>query len=95
MENLNQNRYIKMRKENKKLTREEMNKFIEKIMKKHNENKDKYKTYTHEELKEFEKKGIGGDICRCRAIIDNTMTIECVMCGKILPRFAKNYLKRI
>lgn len=78
----------------KKLTLSEQDELIEKIKKESYKLFNKYQKYTHEELAEFEKKGIGGDICRCQAIICNTMTIECPMCGKILPRFAKNYLKR-
>lgn len=54
----------------------------------------RFKHYTHKELSELERQGIGGDVCRCQAVIENTMTVECVMCGKILPRFARNYLKR-
>ena len=77
-----------------KLTLKERDELIEKICKEREEQYNKYQKYTHEELDEFEKKGIGGDVCRCQAIICNTMTIQCVMCGKILPRFAKNYLKR-
>ena len=72
----------------------ERDKLIKKIQKEVQRKFNKYHKYTHEELDEFEKKGIVGDVCRCQAIICNTMTIQCVMCGKILPRFAKNYLKR-
>ena len=78
----------------RKLTLKERDELIEKIYKEVEEKINKYQKYTHEELDEFEKKGIGGDICRCQATLCNSMTIECVMCGKILPRFAKNYLKR-
>ena len=76
------------------MMKQEDKEFVEKYLKEFKDRFNKYQKYTHEELDEFEKKGIGGDICRCQAIICNTMTIECVMCGKVLPRFAKNYLKR-
>ena len=55
---------------------------------------NKYPTYTHEELNAFEKKGIMGEVCMCPMKIANTMTIECVICGKVQMRFAKAFLRR-
>ena len=54
----------------------------------------KYKTYTHKELNEFEKQGIAGQVCTCKREMVNTMTVECVICGKIQQRFAKRYVRR-
>lgn len=67
---------------------------IEKICKDFEDRLAKYKQYTHEELAELEKKGIAGNVCTCKIVLCNSMTIECVRCGKIQPRFVKNYLKR-
>ena len=53
-----------------------------------------YKKYTHEELKHFEKVGVSGQVCTCQVEIMNTMTLECVLCGKIQIRFAKAYWRR-
>ena len=77
-----------------KLTKKQQDDILKQIIEDHEIKMDRYTKYTHEELDEFEKKGIGGDICRCQAVICNTMTVECVICGKIQPRFAKNYLRR-
>ena len=76
------------------MEKEEKEKLIKMIHEEFEKRLAKYKTYTHEELDEFERQGIAGDICRCKITLCNSMTIECIRCGKIQPRFAKNYLKR-
>lgn len=57
-------------------------------------NMTKFKQYTWEELRDFERLGIQGQICICTIRIANTMTLQCIRCGKILPQYARNYLKR-
>lgn len=72
----------------------EQEEMLEKIDKDFQDKLNKYQTYTHEELDAFEKKGIMGEVCVCPMKIANTMTIECIMCGKVQSRFAKAFLRR-
>jgi len=52
------------------------------------------KTYTHEELAKFKEKGVEGKVCICKLHIMNSMTLECPVCGKVLPEYAKAYARR-
>ena len=64
----------------------------EKIFKGFENKLNKYKKYTWEELAKFEKLGIEGEICFCNMKIANTMTIECVICGKVQSTYAKRFV---
>ena len=66
--------------------------FEKEMLKKFKDKLDRYKKYTWEELSKFEELGIEGEICFCNVKIANTMTIECVTCGKIQSRFAKQFV---
>lgn len=55
---------------------------------------DKYQKYTHEELAVFRKEGVEGQVCVCQYGIANSMTLECLSCGKIQMEYAKKYAKR-
>ena len=71
-----------------------MEKITEKEMLKRFKDKlNKYKTYTWEELSKFEELGIEGEICFCKMKIANTMTLECVICGKIQSQYAKRFVE--
>lgn len=52
------------------------------------------KKYTHEELAEFKKKGIAGQVCICKIHIANSMTYLCPICNKVFPEYAKKYINR-
>lgn len=54
------------------------------------------KTYTHEELKKFKEFGVEGSVCICGrgSRIGNSMQIECYNCGKILPEYARRFMKQ-
>ena len=53
-----------------------------------------FKHYTWEELAVFKKEGVEGEVCTCKVILYNSMTVECVMCGKVDREYAKKYAKR-
>ncbi|MCK5293662.1 MAG: hypothetical protein KAJ49_03345 [Arcobacteraceae bacterium] len=67
---------------------------IAKIVKEFENKLNKYKKYTWEELNKFKEMGIEGEVCFCKIQIANTMTLECVNCGKVQPQFAKRYIRR-
>ncbi len=67
---------------------------MEKIRKRFEDLRNKYKTYTWEELSKFEELGIEGEVCICKIKIANTMTIECVNCGKVQSMYAKRFVRR-
>ncbi len=66
----------------------------EKLFKEFENKLNKYKTYTWEDLAKFKKLGIEGEICFCNMKIANTMTIECVICGKVQSQYAKRFVER-
>ncbi len=55
---------------------------------------NRYKTYTWEALSKFQELGIEGDVCMCNMKVANTMTVECIICGKIQQEYSKRYLRR-
>lgn len=57
-------------------------------------NKHTFETYTWEELRKFEEEGVGGEVCSCEVILMNSMTLECLICGKVQRQYAKNWCKR-
>ncbi len=76
-----------------KLTPEQEQEF-QKALKEFDKKKEQYKTYTWEELNTFEKEGVKGEVCFCRLKLANSMTIECVICGKIQSQYAKAFARR-
>ena len=71
----------------------EQEEIFKEMMKEFDEKLDKYKKYTHEELSKFEKEGISGEVCFCNVNVANTMTIECVNCGKVQSQYAKRFVR--
>ncbi len=76
-----------------KLTPEQEREF-QGMLKEFDKKLNKYKTYTWDELAIFEKEGVQGEVCFCRLKVANTMTIECVICGKIQSQYAKAFARR-
>ncbi len=74
---------------------EEQKAEIDRVQKEWKDKFDSMTTYTWEELNRFKEEGVEGRICICSGMkLMNSMMIECIHCGNVLPEYAKHYIER-